>query len=174
MFIVVSIQVCVHAHMCSYVSAIWFTYKQCFILFWERKRKREREHASGVGEAEGEGGRESQADSILSGEPDEGLDLMTLRSWPEPKSRAVHLTDCATQVPHKQYFSIYKFIAVPDQTGHLSSPFMFSSTLPSSTWKCSVSLLLFLAYRAIIKAFCQHFPLKLHWFWSFMESKPIY
>ena len=37
---------------------------------------------------EGEGERESQADFPLRVEPDVGLDLMTLRSWPEPKSRA--------------------------------------------------------------------------------------
>jgi len=44
--------------------------------------------------------RESQADSALSVEPDKGLDLTSLRSWPEPKSRAGCLTDWATQAPH--------------------------------------------------------------------------
>ena len=42
---------------------------------------------SAGGGAEGEGERESQADSPLSMEPDMGLDLTTLKSWPEPKSR---------------------------------------------------------------------------------------
>ena len=36
--------------------------------------------------------RESQADSLPSVEPDRGLDLMTLRSSPELKSRVRHLT----------------------------------------------------------------------------------
>ena len=51
------------------------------------------------GEAEEEGGRETQADSALSTEPDVGLDLMTPRSLPEPKPRVGRLTNCATQVP---------------------------------------------------------------------------
>ena len=33
----------------------------------------------------------------LSREPDVGLDLRTLRSWPEPKSRVWHLTNWATR-----------------------------------------------------------------------------
>ena len=41
---------------------------------------------------------ESQADSMLSVEPHVGLDLITLRSLPEPKPWVRHLTDCATQV----------------------------------------------------------------------------
>ena len=44
----------------------------------------------------GEGERESQAGSMLSTKPDEGLNLTTLRSWPEPKSRA-------TQAPHSSF-----------------------------------------------------------------------
>ena len=35
----------------------------------------------------------SQADSVLSVEPDVGLHLLTLRSWPELKSRFRPLTD---------------------------------------------------------------------------------
>ena len=46
---------------------------------------------------EGEGERESSASSPLSKEPEEGLDLTTLRSWPEPKSRVRCSTDWATQ-----------------------------------------------------------------------------
>ena len=34
-----------------------------------------------------------------SAEPDTGLDLMTVRSRPEPKSRVERLTDCATWAP---------------------------------------------------------------------------
>lgn len=37
--------------------------------------------------------RESQVDSALSVEHDMGLDLMTLRSWPELKSRVECLTN---------------------------------------------------------------------------------
>ena len=37
--------------------------------------------------------------SKLSVEPDSRLDLMTLRSWPEPKSRVRGLTNWATQAP---------------------------------------------------------------------------
>ena len=36
---------------------------------------------------------------MLSVEPDVGLSLMTLRSWPEPKSRVPRLTEWATQAP---------------------------------------------------------------------------
>ena len=47
------------------------------------------------------GGRErdSQADFLLSAKPDVELDLTALRSWPEPKPRAGHSTDWATQGP---------------------------------------------------------------------------
>ena len=37
-----------------------------------------------------------QADSPPNKEPNAGLDLMTLKSWPEPKSKFEHLTDWAT------------------------------------------------------------------------------
>ena len=59
-----------------------------FFLF--RKREREREWGAG---------RESQVDSLLSVELNTGLDLMTLRSLPEPKSRVRCSIDWATQVP---------------------------------------------------------------------------
>ena len=45
------------------------------------------------GEAEEERERESQAGSMPSAEPDMGLDPMTARSWPEPKSRVRQLTE---------------------------------------------------------------------------------
>jgi len=48
-------------------------------------------------EREQEGGRETQADSVLSTEPNAGLSFITLRSQPEPKPRVRCLTDCATQ-----------------------------------------------------------------------------
>lgn len=42
--------------------------------------------------AGGKGEKESQSASTLSAEPDVGLDLTTLRSWPKPKPRIGHLT----------------------------------------------------------------------------------
>ena len=55
-----------------------------------------------VGGEEGE--RESQADSLLSVEPDSGLDPTTTRSQPEPKPRVRRLTDFTTQAPLHLYF----------------------------------------------------------------------
>ena len=49
---------------------------------WEGKRERE---------------KKSQADSVLSTEPEAGLDLTTLRLGPEPKPRVKCSTDCAIQ-----------------------------------------------------------------------------
>ena len=60
---------------------IWFVYS------FERERER------GGGGAEGEG----QADSMLSMKPDARLNPMTLRSWPELKSRIKHSVYWATQ-----------------------------------------------------------------------------
>jgi len=37
-------------------------------------------------------------------EPSVGLDLTTMRSWPEPKSRVGRLTNWATQVPQLRFF----------------------------------------------------------------------
>ena len=45
------------------------------------------------------GRRESQSASLLSMEPNAGLDPATLRSWPKPKSRLGRSTDRATQAP---------------------------------------------------------------------------
>lgn len=59
---------------------------------------------SGVG-AEGEEERETQADFVLSCRLT-GVDLMTLRSWIEPKSRVGHLTDLAIQAPLSVLFFI--------------------------------------------------------------------
>ena len=54
-------------------------------------------------------GRESQADSTLSMEPNAGLDI-TLKSGPEPKPRVRGLTDYATQVPLIEQF--LKFLSL--------------------------------------------------------------
>ena len=42
----------------------------------------------------------------VSTEPDVGLNHMTARSWPEPKSRVGHLPEWATQVPLQKIFNI--------------------------------------------------------------------
>ena len=50
-------------------------------------------------------GRESSSRYPTGVEPTWGsLDLMTLRSWPEPKSRVGCLNNWATQVPQKWFF----------------------------------------------------------------------
>lgn len=58
--------------------------------------------------------RESQADSVLSAEPNSELDLMILRSWLELKSRVRWLTNWATQVALKGIFetTVDKYIWV--------------------------------------------------------------
>lgn len=67
---------------------------------------KERESASWEGQREK--GRESQADSMPSTEPNAELDLTTLRSGPEPKSRVRRLTDCViTQVPQIHHLKLY-------------------------------------------------------------------
>ena len=76
--------------------------KKDYIYLFERES--EREWAWAGWRAEGE--RESQADSVPSTEPNAGLHLTTLRSWPEPKSRVQRLTDWATQAP---LFSLFLF-----------------------------------------------------------------
>ena len=53
---------------------------------------------------EGHTERESPADTMLSVELAVGLDLMTLRSCPEPKPRAGCLTDRAPQGPHTNIY----------------------------------------------------------------------
>ena len=66
-----------------------------------REREREREHG-GRGEEEGVSSRlerKSQADSVLSTEPNSGLNLTTLRSQAELQPTGRHLTDCTTQAP---------------------------------------------------------------------------
>ena len=48
---------------------------------------------------EGEGERESEAGFMPGADPDSGLNLMTLKSSPEPKSRVRCLIDWGIQVP---------------------------------------------------------------------------
>ena len=51
----------------------------------------------------GEGQRERIPSRLRCAEPNAGLEL-SVRSWPEPKSRVGHLTDWATQVPLELIF----------------------------------------------------------------------
>ena len=120
--------------------------------FWEREREWERERAwacawvEGGAEGEGEVVRESQADSLLSTEPDAGLNLTTLRSWPELKSTVRRLTGWATQVPQQFSFlhlwrdnPILSFQNPKHQTCFqrlcLSWVSSVSLTMPGKLWK---------------------------------------
>ena len=59
------------------IKSIWFYFHKYFIhLFWEK----EKETASVGGGAERKGERESQADSLLTIQPEAEFNLMTLRS----------------------------------------------------------------------------------------------
>ena len=59
-----------------------FNFLKDFIYLFDRERERERAQAGGAAETEGEAG------SLLSREPDAGLDSRTLRSGPELKADA--------------------------------------------------------------------------------------
>ena len=73
---------------------------------------RERDCMQAEGGAEGEGERESQADSVLSMEPNVGLNFMTLRPWPKlkPKSRMLNWLSHpgAPIIPFKSQHNIIK------------------------------------------------------------------
>ena len=63
-------------------------------------RQRERAHTSKLKEGQKENeSRNPQADSLLNLKPHTGLHLVTLRSWPELKSRIICLTNWAIQAP---------------------------------------------------------------------------
>ena len=68
---------------------VWRRFSKWFI--WERKH--------GGWEEQRERERESQANSEMSIEPDLGLGITNLRSWPELKPRVGCLTDWATKEP---------------------------------------------------------------------------
>ena len=78
---------------------------QCFSFFKKIHLfilKRDRESTSGKGRRTQ---RENLKQTMLSMEPHIWLDLMILRSWPEPKSRVRSFTNCATQASHFSYFN---------------------------------------------------------------------
>ena len=71
----------VNSQSCAPITTFFFL-NLMFIYFWERECE---------GGAEREGDTESESGSRLwavSTEPDAGLELLTARSWPEPKSDA--------------------------------------------------------------------------------------
>ena len=81
--------------ICIYIwlfSHEWIQVKLFFFFF--------REGSGAEEQRKGEGERESQTGSTPSTELDTGLDLTTLKSWPEPKSRVKCLTDWSSQVKH--------------------------------------------------------------------------
>lgn len=87
-------------NLCVLLSYILMVLKILFFLFcflfWEGVECRGRE-------------RESYTGSTPNMELDVGLDLTTLRSWPEPKLRVRPLTNWATQAPHPLLKSISLF-----------------------------------------------------------------
>ena len=74
--------------------------KPVFLFFWERGCV----HKQGCGGAEREGERESKAGCKSCAELDVGLNLTTLRSWSELKSRVRHSTCWATEAPFESTF----------------------------------------------------------------------
>ena len=77
-----------------------FIYFFVCLFIWKRERERETERAQALG---GEGEGENLKETTLSAEPDVGLNLMTLRSWLEPKSRVRHSAEWAIQVSLPQF-----------------------------------------------------------------------
>ena len=71
-----------------------------FLKIYLFERKKERESSR---QKQREGKKESQADSLLSMEPDTGLDPRTLRLGPKPKLRIRRLTVLALQASLKYH-----------------------------------------------------------------------
>ena len=95
-----------NTHLKIIYSLILIIFFQDFIYLWEGEKERERQYKQ----------REEQRKRIsrphaLSMEPHMGFDLMTLKSWPEPKSRAGCLTNWATHVPLFLLIIMYNFYA---------------------------------------------------------------
>ena len=87
--------------MCS-LLATWHCFSSVLhflslFMYFERERETQ---SIWVGEGQREGGRESQAGYMLPAQSTMWVsNAWTVRSWPEPRSRAGHLTDRATQAP---------------------------------------------------------------------------
>ena len=92
-------------------------FKIRFIYLRERARGRAR---GGGGENRVRGRENISRDSPLSTEPHTGLELMTLRSWLDPKPRVRHSTDWVTQAPLDWAFRMYdmwhQFVIIKDHS----------------------------------------------------------
>ena len=83
-----------HLKWVHFIVGKWYLNREDFFKFTYFERERTHMHR-----AEREGERESQAGSSLSAQSSmRGSIPRTMRSWPELKSRARHLTDSATWV----------------------------------------------------------------------------
>ena len=80
----------------------WSLFGFVFVLF---ERESKSTHTGELGRGRGRG-TERVLGSTPSLEPDSGLDLTTVRSRPEPKSRVGYLTDRATQAPQLISFCV--------------------------------------------------------------------
>ena len=87
--------------VCSFDLTLYLYSTLC-----ERERESERANTSGR-----DRGRRKTLKPGLSAEATVGLDLTTLRPWPEQKLRVQSLTDCTTQVP--QVLAFYRKSFVP-------------------------------------------------------------
>ena len=93
------------------------------IYLFERERKKEYEQKGGA-----EGERESQADSSPRKEPNAGLELTTLRSWPKSKSSQI-LNGLNQLGAHKEHINYL----------HIKSMFKKKSLIFQDT-TCTMSL----------------------------------
>ena len=93
----------VHIHLCEYnhlKCEIISTSKWSWNLVIYLRQ-------SGVGRGKGAEGEWERVLNRLCTEPIPGLNLTTLRSWPELKPKVSHMTNCATQVPLVMRFLAY-------------------------------------------------------------------
>ena len=87
---------------------IWVQY-----FFW-----RQRKYELGGQGAERKGETESLEGSMPSTELDVGLNLTTLRSWPELKSKVRHLTDGAVQAPGSNILDPFHNLVILPEVHH--------------------------------------------------------
>ena len=111
------------------------SFLKMFIYFWEG----ERERAGGGAEKEKREKIPSRFSAVRT-EPDVGLDLMILGSWPELKSRVRRLTNWATPgTPHLCSFVLFLKFHMSEIIRHLS----FSDWLtPLALYSIASSMLL--------------------------------